>query len=528
MDSYYKERGVFLSSSNLDSRLLLICLDTLLSYYPFIKFSSIIADDNYQGFRVLFSGNPSPQELKLVLEKKQLIVQKDIVQIYPLTTVLAIQDIGVVENLLFEDDVLKAVSDKYGKVLDVMKFDSEAIRNVLNSKFQNSLDDSNFEIWDKKWLVRIDIPEFEGLEVFCQDPELVISLPKWNKNLRVSFWCRICKKCGHFQYNCVQKMHIDDLYGGENSSNKKSGEIYENKILPHSDSSSTVSEEAYENFPAEPTYSSENEEKRKKRTNSSESNQSVKKSKKNESTSNSNVDQDNSLLTIRKIKQEIEDDEESNTSDIEKNSSKADDNVLRFMTYEEGVNDDNLDRNSNSNDDAPPNNSKKTEHSSRNDASDFAKKGHKIKSEESSNKASTESSEKEKTTSPQLTTPGPSHATSATSSSILGAADTGILSDELQGYVNTACEKVGALDRQTLDAFLGYVKKKNKPSHIALKYTKDVKKLKEQLQMILQLRYHNKPTNQTKEDGVFIKWLEGLVSRFDNTTPSKRKRTGQD
>lgn len=122
----------------------------------------------------------------------------------------------------------------------------------------------------------------------------------------------------------------------------------------------------------------------------------------------------------------------------------------------------------------------------------------------------------------RLSTPsGSSPIVTPTNTAILGAADTSILSAELQGCINHACETIGPLDRQTLDAFLGHVKKKSKPTQIALKYTQKIKELKDQLKRILSLYYLKKPTKQVKEDVAFIKWLEGLMSRFDNTEPRK-------
>lgn len=138
------------------------------------------------------------------------------------------------------------------------------------------------------------------------------------------------------------------------------------------------------------------------------------------------------------------------------------------------------------------------------------------------NSKNTSADEKEKINPSRLSTPsGSSQIVTPTNSAILGAADTSILSDQLQVCINHVCETIGPLDRQTLDAFLGHVKKKSKPTQIALKYTQKIKELKDQLKRILSLYYLEKPNKQLKEDVAFIKWLEGLMSRFDNTEPRK-------
>lgn len=39
--------------------------------------------------------------------------------------------------------------------------------------------------------------------------------------------------------------------------------------------------------------------------------------------------------------------------------------------------------------------------------------------------------------------------------------------------------------------------------------------------------YYNTPQTGTKEDIQFIKWLNGLVERYDGSIPKKRKRSGK-
>lgn len=127
-------------------------------------------------------------------------------------------------------------------------------------------------------------------------------------------------------------------------------------------------------------------------------------------------------------------------------------------------------------------------------------------------------------------TPGPSQGSPFASLAALktpkGAEVTTALSERLQDCINQVCEAAGVLDRKKLDAFLIHVKKKSNPIRVALNYTANTKGLKEQLKGILHM-YYNTPQTGTKEDIQFIKWLNGLVERWDGSIPKKRKRTGK-
>lgn len=121
--------------------------------------------------------------------------------------------------------------------------------------------------------------------------------------------------------------------------------------------------------------------------------------------------------------------------------------------------------------------------------------------------------------------PGPSYESPSVAKPVRGAEVTTALSERLQECINITCDTVRVLDRKTLDAFLIHVKKKSNPIRVALNYTPNAKGLKEQLQKILHI-YYNTPQTGTKEDIQFIKWLNGLVERFDGSIPRKRKRGG--
>ena len=354
MEKYFKEKGVFLSSENLDSTILLNCLHALLSHYPTLRFTSITTDDKLGGFRVLFSG----PEITAVLEKKQLRIDDEVIGIYPLTTYLSIYDVGTYENPLYEDDLLEAISEKFGKVFEVIKFDSEAVLDALNKKFEHSFDDSQLDSLERKWRVRIGIPEFDGLEAFRSESEKIISLPQWNKNLRVTFWCRCCKLSGHFQHSCPKKLQPVVAVRSENVLNGKSNYSDEN-ILPspsiHVQSVSSLgSSESPENFSPEASdrfVDTERKQKARKTFRSSEEeNQSNKKIKTNESISNGKNDQNKAFLSLKNIKKEIIEEEEgdspskkaaqnmecehSDNTDNE-NQSDTEADVRRFMSYEE-------------------------------------------------------------------------------------------------------------------------------------------------------------------------------------------------
>lgn len=101
-----------------------------------------------------------------------------------------------------------------------------------------------------------------------------------------------------------------------------------------------------------------------------------------------------------------------------------------------------------------------------------------------------------------------------------------VLSDQLKECFSMAYEETPVLDLKTLDAFLIHVKKKSNPKRVASNYTKDVEGLKTQLQGILHF-YYNRPQTGTKDDIQFIKWLNGLVDRFEGTVSRKRKRTAK-
>lgn len=360
MERHFKEKGVFLSSANLDSTLLLNCLHALLSHYPTLRFTSITTDDKLGGFRVLFSG----PEVTAVLEKKQLRIDDEVIGIYPLTTVLSIHDIGAFENPLLEDDVLEVVSEKYGKVFEVIKFDSEAVLDAVSKKLENSFDASKIESLEKKWRVRIDLPEFEGLEIFHSEIEKFIFLPKWDKNLKVTFWCRCCKMCGHFQHSCPKKLQPVVAVRSENVLNGKSNYIDENKMPkspnihvqsvsslgsePPSESCDDVhfSPETTDNF----VDTTERVPKARKTFRSSEEdNQNYKRIKTNESASNIRNDQNKNFLSVKNIKKEIEEEDDDNSnkkvaqnmeyeqSDNTDNENQSDveTDVRRFMSYEE-------------------------------------------------------------------------------------------------------------------------------------------------------------------------------------------------
>lgn len=126
--------------------------------------------------------------------------------------------------------------------------------------------------------------------------------------------------------------------------------------------------------------------------------------------------------------------------------------------------------------------------------------------------------------------PGPSYesplASSAAFKTPRGAEVTTALSERLQDCINEVCQTAGVLDRKKLDAFLIHVKKKSNPIRVALNYTANTKGLKDQLKGILHM-YYNTPQTGTKEDIQFIKWLNGLVERYDGSIPKKRKRSGK-
>lgn len=96
------------------------------------------------------------------------------------------------------------------------------------------------------------------------------------------------------------------------------------------------------------------------------------------------------------------------------------------------------------------------------------------------------------------------------------------LSNQLQNCIRHVCNTIKVLEWEKLKAFVTHVKKKSNPLRIALNFTKDTDGLKKQLQGILD-RYYSTPQTGTKEDIQFIKWLSGLVDRFDGTIPRKRK-----
>lgn len=361
MERHFKEKGVFLSSENLDSTLLLNCLHALLSHYPTLRFTSITTDDKLGGFRVLFSG----PEVTAVLEKKQLRIDDEVIGIYPLTTVLSIYDIGAFENPLLEDDVLEAVSEKYGKVFEVIKFDSEAVLDALSKKLENSFDASKIESLEKKWRVRIDLPEFEGLEIFQTETEKFISLPNWDKNLKVTFWCRCCKMSGHFQHSCPKKLQPVVAVRSENVLNGQSNYIEENKKpkspnihvqsvsslgseVPSDSCDDHLSPETTDNF----VDTTERVPKARKTFRSSEDdNQNYKKIKTGESASKVKNDQNKNFLSLKNIKKEIveeEDDDDNSNRKVAKNmeydqsdntdnenQSDTETDVRRFMSYEE-------------------------------------------------------------------------------------------------------------------------------------------------------------------------------------------------
>lgn len=364
METLYSERGIFLSPATLDSDLLLKCLHALLKYHPSIRFTSIIEDDKLQGFRVLFTG----AEIKMVLDRKQLAIEDELVPIYPLTTVLTVQDVGVFENPIFEDDVLEAIARKFGKVLDVIKYDSEAILSALNRNFQNSMDSSKSGSWDKKWHVRVDIPEIERLEAFRQDPEMIISLPKWNKNLRVAFWCRHCKLCGHFQQSC-ERLYPDNFPNGNESDLNKTPE---KKILPHdmpimstspvsvrvcisplrmAESTSPVRnvqevDERHGNVSPEATVGFPEDDRRlaKKPRNEDNEAEQLKDAKKDEQASSPNKRMA-SIIATNKIKKEFEEENDYNRKEMAESMEMSSDNnsnldnpegdVLSYMSFED-------------------------------------------------------------------------------------------------------------------------------------------------------------------------------------------------
>uniref|UniRef100_A0A2L2YI61 Uncharacterized protein n=1 Tax=Parasteatoda tepidariorum TaxID=114398 RepID=A0A2L2YI61_PARTP len=97
-----------------------------------------------------------------------------------------------------------------------------------------------------------------------------------------------------------------------------------------------------------------------------------------------------------------------------------------------------------------------------------------------------------------------------------------VLPKRIKEIINTREKKQGELTIVELEAFFNHVKKKMSPAKVAKQFTDDVQCLKAQLKWIVQ-QYYMTPKAGTGEDSRFMKWLEGMLDRFDSV-PSKRKK----
>ena len=177
----YRKPGVFSPCDSLDSASMIKCLQALLCDCPSIKFNSVSSDKKYKGFKVFFT---EPED-SVVLKKITLTSGEQPITIYPLTAYLIIQKVDHKKTPLFERDLRDAISKKIGRVIAVHK--------------TNNYDNS------KDWRIEIDIPEFNGLEVFRTTTFSEIILPIRNEEVALKFWCRYCERSGHFQHECVSR-----------------------------------------------------------------------------------------------------------------------------------------------------------------------------------------------------------------------------------------------------------------------------------------------------------------------------------
>lgn len=511
---YSPKKGVFSPCVSMDSASMIKCLQVLRNAYPVIKFNSISADEKLKGFKILFS---EPDD-SVVLERNQLVLEGQPMWIYPLTAYIIILDVDQRKTSLFERDLRDAISRRFGRVLGIVKTGSTSTSH------------------SKDWRLEIDVPEFKGLEVFQRDSfsEMKIYLQDRDEKLKVKLWCRQCKMCGHFQHECLDRDNNDSDGEPKKNVNGKTDVKFESDSKnrdnrpksPVGDDKAGPSE-GRANFSLEPTESYAEKIGREEiiragiLTNENQKNKAIGAARNADPSTSASV-----LLTDTKIKKEIEDRQMDcdfkETKSPDKSVSSGSKKPLNFKNLKEDLLKMSTESEAVSNGDDEISIIGESSIKPKSPSGDSNSFGN---VEAGNFEDASRSPPGDKSALSFSSTPGPSYEIPS-AKTLRGAEVTTALSERLQECINHTCDTCRILDRKKLDAFLIHVKKKSNPIRVALNYTANAKGLKEQLQQILHM-YYNTPQTGTKEDIQFIKWLNGLVERFDGSIPRKRKRGGQ-
>lgn len=511
MDEFYSEKGILIHSEDLESEFMIECLQSLLTICPDIKFRSVVCDELINGYRVCFEDS----DVRSVLEKRFITAKNRKMLIYPLTTCLIISDC---ENRNCEREVTNAIQEKFGTVLNL---DTEISTNSI--------------------IVNIDVPEIKDLNIFKRNgyPRMFVRVPSVYKTFQVSFWCRRCRKLGHTYQECFLRPTQPDTSQKENTglgsnSNQNSADMHlRSQSFPEKNLCSSVSNFSVptENFPVnakketftkaglpgESTFSpnvescasnvaSENA-KFSERENSSSCNKSE--------TSKANDIPTKCIFSEESIKKEVASFSESLVS--AKLVIKSDEDAWPFPPATSTTEDD----------DVQIIHTEDYVVSQYRDQEDTTSESDPITKEPSCPPGGEEDLSQSIPVTVNENAPS-SRLTQQLSGAFVASphrqhvGDTKVLSEQLQKCINESCSS-GVLDRETLDAFFSHIRKKTNLSQIAENYTENVEGVKEQLKHIMHLHYTGRAAC-TKEDTAFVKWMSGVIDRFDGKVVSKKRK----
>ncbi|KFM74974.1 hypothetical protein X975_20035, partial [Stegodyphus mimosarum] len=486
MGDSYANYGILIRSDNCSERFLGECITQL---HQICKgdIARVVNDTKYGGFRIYFKDRAS---VTAVLNRRSLTVSGHTIFTYPLITHLTIHNVMTAAQHDIQKDLYEQLQACLGSVLNVSE---------VPLKEYPAIGSGN-------WRAILEIPESEDLQVFRKNGlpnEMFLKLPYLEDNLKVTFFCSNCKMNGHVLQKCTKQDTVQDC-------------TTKQKVLSPKELNEAAKAELLENVQVFASQVGEEEVKRHSEEFSSVDVQHTK--RKRPSGQNSGID-----LTSR-IKIELEDTmpfkssadkvakfSRNNSGDDVRfdlhpkaSSTTADDDELQVLSISPTANQvidvlkttrSNETRKRNSEDDR---NSLNAPTSSQPETVYLTAKAH------SSNTAVSEPPTPTRRRAPPV----------------------GRIEIPPNSRVEECIREAGGnLCQSELVAFFQHVKKKGNVSKIARQYTDDVKRLKEQLSRIVHIYYHS-PLTGTKQDRVFMKWLQQLVERFDGVPVSRRDKKG--
>ncbi|XP_035207981.1 uncharacterized protein LOC118182705 [Stegodyphus dumicola] len=487
MGDSYANYGILIRSDNSSDRFKGECISQLLQICKG-GIARVVNDTKYDGFRIYFKNKAS---VTAVLNRRSLTVSGHSIFMYPLITHLTIHNVDAHHDV--QKDLYEQLQSCLGSVLNVSEVPLE----------------KHPEVGSGNWRAVLEIPEAEDLEVFRKKGlpnEMFLKLPYLKDNLKVTFFCSNCKMNGHVLQKCTKQDTVQDC-------------ITEKKVLSSKELNEAAKAELLGNVQV---FASQVGEEEVKRHSEEYSTVDVQHSKrKRPSGQNSGID-----LTSR-IKIELED-------------------TVPFKSSANNVTASQFSRNNSGDDvrfDLHPKASSTTADDDEIQVLSDCQIADQVKRATIettwSNAARKRNSEDDRNS---LNAPTSSQPETVTQTANAHSSNTAVTEPptptrrrappvgRIEIPPNSRVEECireagGKLSKSELEAFFQHVKKKGNVSKIARQYTDDVKRLKEQLSRIVHIYYHS-PLTGTKQDRVFMKWLQQLVERFDGVPVSRRDKKG--